>query len=150
MSGPRGPCGLISVPCVHDREEALTLTLQGATARNICIAVAGRQDLTLIATESGVGMCDLGPRLSLGGDGFPDMRESWVWGALRGSLVLGRPYSFVSPCSGPWWRPTCGRSVVWNSSCGSNKASGTPPSPAPAPRLPLPHRVLIWTCTTWH
>lgn len=32
--------------CLHvsDKEEALTLTLQGAVARNTCIAVAGRGD----------------------------------------------------------------------------------------------------------
>lgn len=34
--------------CVSDREEALTVTLQGAVARNICIAVDGR-DLVLMA-----------------------------------------------------------------------------------------------------
>lgn len=34
--------------CVRDREEALTVTLQGAVARNICIAVDGR-DLVLMA-----------------------------------------------------------------------------------------------------
>lgn len=35
--------------CVSDREEALTLTLHGAIT-GICIAVAGRGDLTLMAT----------------------------------------------------------------------------------------------------
>lgn len=46
MSGLRG-CVFLEV---SRKEEALTLTLQGAIARNICIAVAGRGDLTLIAT----------------------------------------------------------------------------------------------------
>lgn len=36
--------------CVSDMEESLTLTLQGAVARNICIAFAGRGDLELMVT----------------------------------------------------------------------------------------------------
>lgn len=95
-------------------------------------------------------MCDLGPLLRL------EVMASQAWGSPGSGGPTGYPdpmqtlTPFVSPCSGPWWRPTCGKSVVWNSSCGSSKASGMQPSPARAPHLPLPHLVLIWTCTTWH
>lgn len=40
------------------------------------------------------------------------------------------PWPPVFPCSGPWWRPTYGRSVVWRNSCSNSKASGMQLSPA--------------------
>lgn len=41
------------------------------------------------------------------------------WIALAGA----GPHPFSPSIAGPWWRLTCGRSVVWSSSCGSSKTS---------------------------
>ena len=71
--------------CVSDMEEVLTLPLQGAVARIICIAVAGRGDLELMATwrvELGCvtwGYCLLSLRVMV-----IQMRQSPSFGGLKG------------------------------------------------------------------
>lgn len=127
-----GPRVLVSDLCVGDMEEVLTLPLQVAVARHICIAVAGRGDLELMATWRVQLECvTWGYCLLSLGVMVIQMRQSPRFrGGYRDTLGLCRLHFSVSPHSGPWWRPTCGRSVVWSSSCGSSRASGIPPSPA--------------------